>query len=149
MATRVRFDAATVLWGFLAGALAVLVFHQLTILALNNFRLNTVWQLAATVPPFGVPRLVNQMFWGGMWGIVLAVIAPLLPRGIGFYIAGFLFGAIVLSLASWYLVPFIKSLFGQKLRSGPPSVIWRGPLINGMWGLGAALFLSQTIMRRR
>lgn len=142
MAGRVSFGSSTIIWGFVAGALAVLVFHQLTILTLNGFRFSTVWQLAPAVPPFGVPRLFNQMFWGGLWGILLAGFAPLFPRGIGYYIAGFIFGAVLLALAGWYLVPFVKSMLGQKVRFGPnPAGWWRGPVINGMWGLGTAVFL--------
>ncbi|MBM3607772.1 MAG: hypothetical protein FJX29_04840 [Alphaproteobacteria bacterium] len=140
---------STIIWGFIAGALAVLVFHQLTILTLNGFRFSSVWQMTPAIPPFGVPRLLNQMFWGGAWGILLAAVAHKLPGGIGYYVAGFLFGAIVLSIGSWYLVPAVKSLLGQNVRFGPnPAGWWRGPLINGMWGLGAAIFL-QMLWRRR
>jgi hypothetical protein len=31
------------------------------------------------VPPFGVPTIVNQMFWGGMWGLLFAAVADTLP----------------------------------------------------------------------
>lgn len=153
MATRSaspRFGINTVIWGFVAGALAVLVFHQLTILALNNFNFGSILRMSPGVRPFGVPPILNQMFWGGMWGIVFAAVSPMLPRGIGYLIAGFLFGAIVLVLSGWYLVPFIKSLFGVgNLRYGPnPVGWWRGPLINGMWGLGAAVFIMLLTRRR-
>lgn len=143
-------NARIVLLGFLAGAMAVLVFHQLTIVALNGFNFGSAWRLAPGVRPFSVPPIINQMFWGGLWGIVFAALTPLLPRGVGYLIAGFLFGAVVLVLAGWYLVPFVKSLFGvANLRYGPnPTGWWRGPVINGMWGLGAALFLTLLRVRR-
>jgi hypothetical protein len=161
MANAVRSNnASKIVWGFIAGALAVAVFHQLTVLLLNNFvvlwRLapvspdvpgsflgSGIWRVTPSVPPFGVPPILNQMFWGGLWGIVFAWISASLPRGMGYLMAGFLFGAIILVLSSWFLVPFIKSLFGVgNLRYGPNSGgWWRGPVINGMWGLGTATFL--------
>ena len=146
----VAFDGKTILLGFIAGALSVAIFHQLTIATLNGFNFGGVWRMAPGVAPLGIPPIFNQMFWGGMWGIVFAAITPMLPRGIGYLVCGFLFGAIVLALAGWYLVPFIKSLFGQTgLRYGPnPAGWWRGPLINGMWGLGTAILLTFLPARR-
>ncbi len=141
----------TVIWGFVAGAISVLIFHQLTILVLNDFNFTTIWRMSPAIAPFGVPSILNQMFWGGMWGILFAAISPMFPRGKLIYvICGLLFGVIMLSLASWYLVPFIKSLFGVgNLRYGPnPNGWWRGPLINGMWGLGTALLLLYLPPRR-
>jgi hypothetical protein len=136
-------SGSKILWGFVAGALAVAVFHQLTIVTLNGMNFGSGWRMAPGIPPFAVPPILNQMFWGGLWGIVFAWISPSLPRGIGYLVAGFLFGAIILVLSGWFLVPFIKSLFGLgNLRYGPnPVGWWRGPLINGMWGLGTAAFL--------
>ncbi len=142
-------NGKTILWGFVAGALAVAIFHQATILVLNGFDFRTIWRMTPAIAPFGVPAIFNQMFWGGVWGIVFAAVAPLLPRGMMYYLCGFLFGAIILVLSGWYLVPFIKSLFGQTgLRYGPnPAGWWRGPLINGMWGLGTAIILP--LLNRR
>ncbi len=139
-----RSAANFVIWGFIAGALSVLIFHQITILVLNGFNFASVWRMNPRIPPFGVPLLLNAMFWGGMWGILFAAISLSVPRGFGYLLCGFLFGAIVLVLSGWYLVPFIKSLFGVgNLRYGPnPVGWWRGPLINGMWGLGTAILLS-------
>ncbi len=144
MASSSVLNSKTVILGFIAGALSVLIFHQLTILALNNFSFAGVYRMAPGVPPFGVPPILNQMFWGGMWGIVFAAISPMLPRGFMYLVCGLLFGVIILGLAGWYLVPFIKSLFGQTgLRYGPnPVGWWRGPVINCMWGLGTAILLQ-------
>ena len=144
MAASVAYDTKTLMWGFIAGALAVLIFHQGTILALNGFNFGTVWRMSPGVPPFAAPPILNQMFWGGIWGIVFAAISPMLPRGLMYLLCGLLFGGIILVLSGWYLVPFIKSLFGQTgLRYGPnPAGWWRGSVINGMWGLGTALLLQ-------
>jgi hypothetical protein len=67
--------------GFVAGALAVLVFHQGALLALRLAGLVPAppWRLAP-VPPFGVPAVLSAAFWGGIWGIALA---PRFGRGAG------------------------------------------------------------------
>ncbi len=150
MASSPVMNSKTVIWGFIAGALSVLIFHQLTIVALSNFSFGGVYRMSPGVPPFAVPPILNQMFWGGVWGIVFAAISPMLPRGIGYLVCGLLFGGIVLVLSGWYLVPFIKSLFGQTgLRYGPnPAGWWRSCVINGMWGLGTAILL-QSLPRGR
>lgn len=124
--------------GFVAGCLGVLVFHQLTVWGLVG---RAPWSTWAPTRPFGVPVLLSITFWGGVWGVLFALIAPRLPRGVGFYIAGFVFGAIVPTLAGWYIVPLFK---GGAF--GPPAVLWRGPVINGAWGLGTAIFMS--LLRR-
>ncbi len=77
----------TILLGFAAGLLAVLVFHQGTAVLLHL--LTTKAHVAAgvfgrvpfpyrtaPVPPFGVPAAASAAFWGGVWGILLVV----LPR---------------------------------------------------------------------
>jgi hypothetical protein len=57
---------------FVAGAISVVAFHQL---AWGLFYVTGVSPVVPypirPVPPFGVPRVVSQMFWGGLWGIVL------------------------------------------------------------------------------
>ena len=53
----------------------MLVFHQGTV-----WLLHMAGQVPAgpyglrPLPPFGVPQIVNQCFWGGLWGIVIAVL---------------------------------------------------------------------------
>jgi len=56
--------------GFLAGALAVVTFHQGMVFLLSSVGLiqSRVYALHG-VPPFGVPTILNQMFWGGLWGV--------------------------------------------------------------------------------
>ncbi len=87
--------ARKIVLGFVAGALAVLVFHQAMILALHllgqipNFPWST-----RPVGPLGVPAIANSMFWGGLWGIVFMFVADLIPvpnalgRGVAFGILG-------------------------------------------------------------
>ena len=63
----------TVIIGFIAGALGVLIFHQF------GFWLTTElgWTRARIynmqpVPPFSVTTIVSSAFWGGLWGIAAA-----------------------------------------------------------------------------
>lgn len=131
-----------IVFGFLAGALGVFVFHQLTIFGLLG---RTPWSNWAPVPPYGVPAMLNTAFWGGVWGIVLAIVIGrfpgLFPRrplfGLFYFMAAFLFGAILPSLVGWYVVPLIK---GGTL--GPRGIWYNALIINGMWGLGTAFFLN-------
>ena len=75
----------------------------------------------AGVPPFGVPYLVNLIFWGGLWGILFAYIHPLLP-GRMMWLKGLIYGPIIVVLGGWIAVPLIKGqMFGipnQPLFAG-------------------------------
>ncbi|MDP2358342.1 MAG: hypothetical protein Q8M31_20100 [Beijerinckiaceae bacterium] len=121
----------TIAIGFIAGALGVLLFHQLA----GWFIVGRMpWSNWAPVPPFAVPTILNQTFWGGMWGILFALLADRFPRGVAFLVVAFLFGAILPSAFSWYVIPLIK---GGAM--GPRGVWYNGPLINGAWGLGTGI----------
>ena len=66
-----RMTAFHLVLGFIAGALATLVFHQGMVLILNTAGIIPVQPYSMRpIPPFGVPALLNSMFWGGLWGIV-------------------------------------------------------------------------------
>jgi len=134
--------ALELLIGFAAGFLAVLVFHQLTIAAMAAMGLLQSAGVYRVDPygPLGVPRVVNTAFWGGVWGIVLAALRPWLPKpALAFLVCGFLFGVVGPTFFGWFV---LAPLRGQAVAQGfRPAAMWRGPLINGMWGLGAAFFL--------
>ncbi len=142
--------ASRLIQGFVAGCLAVLVFHQAALLGLHHAGIAPApWNLAP-VPPFGVPAVASAAFWGGLWGIVFVLLAPRFGRGAGYWIASLLFGAVALTLVAWFVVLPLK---GQPPGGGFawPGVII-GPVVNGAWGLGTALLLvalSGTRQRRR
>jgi hypothetical protein len=124
--------------GFLAGALGVLVTHQGTVWLLHMGGLlpNPPYSLRP-VAPFGVPAVLNAAFWGGLWGVVLA--ALLRATGWPALVTGLLLGAAGATLIGWTAVAGLK---GLPLFAGfELARMWRGPLINGAWGWGAALFL--------
>src|SRR5687768_2489127 len=78
--------------GFVAGALAVLLFHQGAAALLHALELTrrAPYSMAAT-QPFGVPQLWSIAFWGGVWGLLLAA-ALVRLRGAALIAAATVFG---------------------------------------------------------
>ena len=68
------------IYGFIAGFLAVLIFHQGLWYLLNQMDVippdRSAWP-TDPVPPFGVPSVLSKAFWGGVWGLALI---PVLSR---------------------------------------------------------------------
>jgi hypothetical protein len=127
--------------GFGAGFLAVLVFHQpmLALLTAIGLAKASVYAMDPSAP-FGVPRVISLAFWGGIWGIVFALIEGRIPRGTQYWVYAFLFGAIFPTLVAWFVVAPLKA---QPVAGGwQASRMMTGLLINGAWGLGTALFLA-------
>ncbi len=131
--------------GFVAGALAVLVFHQSMILFLHLIGQipNFPWSMRA-VGPFSVPAIINSMFWGGLWGVGYAAIASRIPVS-----PDIARGAIFGLLGPWLLgngilVPLFKS--GTLLWGFNPQMMWRGALIGLAFGIGVAVFMR--VLRR-
>ncbi len=127
--------------GFIASCLAVLTFHQATVLVL--FQLSIIprfpWNLAP-IPPWGVPALASLTFWGGLWGIVYVAVRPLFPRSLPLLAAAFLFGALFPTFFGWFIVAPLK---GLPIAGGfVPRAMVLPLIINGMWGLGTALILG-------
>lgn len=125
---------------FVAGFLAVLIFHQLMFALLHAVGLIPVGAYDfRPVPPFGIPGVLSAAFWGGVWGIVFALVEPRFPHGPGYWVAAALFGAVPLTLVFWFIVAPLKGLpVAGGWHAGP----WvAGLLVNGAWGLGTALLL--------
>jgi hypothetical protein len=132
--------------GFLAGALAVLIFHQGMVLVLQKLGLplrGPPWNMAGNPSAFGMPVLLNQMFWGGLWGILFAYLHQALPGNMG-WLKGIVFGMIFPMLfGSWLVVAAIK---GQPLFSGAfvrgfdVLALRNGFLLNGIaFGIGLGI----------
>ena len=120
---------------FIAGALAVPLFHQVGLLLLNVAGATDRAAFAMTaMKPFGVPSLVSLSFWGGVWGIILGLV--LLRRiGSSFWVLALVIGAIAPTLVAMFVVAPLKGspmTFDPKFLAG-------GLLLNGAWGLGTAL----------
>lgn len=133
--------------GFIAAALSVLTFHQamwevLHVLAVPNLDMPRAYPIDA-VPPFGVPRILNLCFWGGLYGIVFGLALPRLTLPL--WLCGLGLG-IIAALVGLLVVPAIK---GLPIGAGWVPLRWmRSFLINGFWGIGGGVILP-LIMRRR
>lgn len=144
-----RTIAVRLVCGFIAGMLAVAVFHQGMYALLQQVGLplrGSPWNLAADPNAFGLPRLLNQMFWGGAWGVLFAALVDRVPAG-PTWARGFVFGMIFpMLLGSWLLVAMLK---GQPLFSGAFAKgfdiarLRNGFLLNGVaYGIGLGLLWS-------
>jgi hypothetical protein len=125
---------------FVAGFLATVIFHQLTVLALNMTGLMPAgfkpWSIDP-VPPFGVPAVISKAFWGGLWAILLLYVLRG-QRGLAYWLSWTILGAVALSLVAIFVVPLLKGL-------PVPDFMQRFPiyaLVNAAWGLGTALLLK-------
>lgn len=141
-ATQSGISLKLLLLGFVAGFLAVPLGHQIMgfIYYLTIPGRNMPWNMAPNPNAFGLPSIVNLSFWGGVWGILWALVQTFIPRGWMYWILAILFGGICATAFSAYGVTAIKGL-----PLGSPS--WIGFGLNGAWGLVTAFFLDQ--MRRR
>lgn len=94
--------------GFVAAAVAVVSVHQAIVWLLDASGLieRQAWSMAP-VEPWGVPTLVNAMFWGGLWGAVMAALFDSLP-GRTTLQKGLLFGWAIFAFANCLLIPLIK-----------------------------------------
>lgn len=137
----------TAVLGFIAAALAVLVFHQgmILILHLIGFVPNFPWSFRPNA--WGVPQLINGMFWGGLYGIAFAFILPYTPAQWPVWLKGVVLAVVI----NWFIMNqiVIPILRGTAMFGG----IWRphiGGLISAAFGLGWILiyqFLRQRFAR--
>lgn len=125
--------------GFISGAVSVLLFHQGAAALLHALALtpNAPYSLRGTAP-FGVPQVWSLAFWGGVWGVLLAISLARL-HGASFIVAAALFGAVLPTLVAWFVVAPMK---GQHIAAGfAPMAMAIGPIVNAAWGLGTGIGL--------
>ena len=125
--------------GFLAGAAAVLLFHQSALAILHALQLARSAPFSFTpTQPLGVPLLWSLAFWGGVWGVLLAAALARLEGG-RLIVAATVFGAIAPTLVAWFVVAPLK---GQPVAAGwVPAAMAVGPIVNAAWGLGTGVGL--------
>ena len=131
-------DVKRLLIGFAAGFLATLIFHQGLAFLMHQMGAlpGPPYNMAAR-PPFGVPSVLSISFWGGVWGVLLALLLasrpnwPAIPTAI-------VFGAVALTIVALTVVPLIR---GTPIALFDPNRWWRGGLLNGAWGLGTVLLM--------
>jgi hypothetical protein len=118
------------------------IFHQVTLLGLNTIGMTkaSLWVMAP-VPPFGVPRIISLSFWGGVFGLFYPLLQIRFSNIVAFLIVGIVFGAIAPTLCSWYIVNAIRGVARGPNGGWALPGLLIGPIVNGAWGLGTALFL--------
>jgi len=94
--------------GFIAAAVAVVAVHQSIIFVLNKAGVlpNKPWSMDP-IGQFGIPTIVNSIFWGGLWGVVFAILHDVLP-GNATWIKGLVFGLLIALISNFTLLPLIK-----------------------------------------
>lgn len=125
---------------FLAGFFSTLIFHQgtLAILHASGATPRAPYSMNAT-PPLGVPAVLSLAFWGGLWGIVLWLLIARFRGSASYWLLAIIVGAIAPSLVALFVVLPLK---GQPAGGGgKPSLIVGALILNGMWGLGVAVFM--------
>jgi hypothetical protein len=125
----------TAIVGFIAGALGVLVFHQAGFWVAKELGLlNAQLYSLRPVPPWGVPTIGSQAFWGGLWGIVAAFLVERLPGVLNGVLGWMLFAGIVVTLVNWFIVLPIKGApVGGGFRMNAVAVV---PAVYVVWGFG-------------
>lgn len=135
----------TVIVGFLAGVLSILIFHQGSLWVAGQMGLlkPTLYNMKGGAP-WGVPTIVSQCFWGGLWGIGAALVVERLPGNLKGALGWILFAAIVPTLANWFIV--------APLKGAPPGYGFRAPGVYvvlgvyAVWGFG--MWLIAQVERR-
>lgn len=110
--------------GFIAAGIAVLTVHQAIVYGLVGAKFlpptSQPWSTAA-IAPFGIPKILNDVFWGGLWGALFAAIWPKIPGG-SMWLRGLLYGLMIAVVSNWILLPFIRG----TLLSMPRQVFFAG-----------------------
>lgn len=140
------------LLGSLAAAIAVVTVHEGIIYGLTQSGLirGTAWGMQP-IPPWGVPRLLNSIFWGGLWGALFAAVYDRLP-GHAPWVKGLVYGLLIVVFSNWLLLPLIK---GQVLGQ-PNQVLFAGwhpgrmaAVVMIVGGFGVALGVIYGLLRLR
>ncbi len=129
-----------VIFAFIAGFSSVLIFHQGTLSILHAVGFTAVAPFPYTpTKPFGLPQIWSLASWGGIWGIVFALVDRSFQGGVRYWLLTLAFGAIGPTLVAWFIVFPLKGIpagGGWKL-----SGIVTGLMVNAAWGIGTALML--------
>lgn len=144
------------LYGFVVGVLAFLFFHQGTLHVLHNYgALSDVITRnfgrfpmsfnRAPIPQFGLPVVALQVVWGGLWGIIIALLVRL-TRADDFDIPlGLVFGAVAITLVEMTVLPTHLGL--PQLSTTNQQAWLRAGLLNGAFGFGTVFLLRPFAVR--
>lgn len=151
-------SAVSKIWliGFIVGVCAMMAFHQGSLHVLHHHaaKLSVLseffgpFQRAYDFTPLrtnGVPLLVMQGLWGGIWGVIIASLVRL-TRVTSFDLPlGLLFGAFVITFVETTELPWMLGLF--RVNSLNEQAVLRAALLNGAFGFGTVFFLRPFAVR--
>ena len=101
-----------------------------------------VWNLAANPRAYGLPTLVNQCFWGGLYGAAFGLLAPRVR--IPLWAFGLLTGAAT-TLVGMFIIAAIR---GTPIAAGWQLMAWLRSLSIGLtFGLGIWVFYTAITSR--
>ena len=121
--------------GFIAGAIAVVTVHDLiryVLYAMGFFPL-APWSMQPSAVT-GVPQIVSDMFWGGLWGVLFVLLLGIIPGG-SLPVQGLIYGIVAPAiLGVFILVPLITGRF-PLFFGGDPKLLISVLLILAGWGV--------------
>lgn len=130
--------------GCVAGALSILVFHQMTLEAFFwiGWAPHAAFRIAQ-VPPFNVPLVVSITFWGAVYGGIFELVQPLVwgPR----WLKGIVAGVCAMAMAWFVFLPLMghAAAFGWDTWS-----MLRSFIAYQMWGVGLSIVIPLLHPRR-
>lgn len=144
------------------GAFSVLAFHQGTIHILFNY-VNGIpaaeevigriagpgWDMSRAIPnpllpQLHIPVFFNSMFWGGIWGIVIAAVIRWTPLPDLF--TATLIGAVGCTLAGMALAAQMRGVPVQL--GGDSRALLQAGLVNAAFGFGTGFLLRPLVLKR-
>jgi hypothetical protein len=120
--------------GFVAGAIAVVTVHELINYILHAMGLfpRVPWSMEPSAVT-GVPQIVSDMFWGGLWGVLFVLLLGIIPGG-SLPVQGLIYGIVAPAiLGVFILVPLITGRF-PLFFGGDIKLIGSVLLILAGWG---------------
>ena len=133
--------------GFIAGAIAVATAHEIInfILLQAGVFPRVPWSMEPAAMT-GVPQIVSDMFWGGVWGILFVLLYNVIPGG-GPTVKGLIFGIVGPAiLGVFILVPLLTGRFPLFFDFDPQLV---GSVLLILAGFGAAMGWLYGLMSAR
>lgn len=123
--------------GFIAAAIAVLTAHELIsyILLQAGIFPREPWSMKPAAVT-GVPQIISDMFWGGFWGVLFALIYPFIPGGSP-TLKGLIFGIVAPAILGVLIaLPLLTGRFPLFFGFDPKLI---GSVLLILAGFGAAM----------
>jgi len=130
---------------FVSGFLAALFFHDATLGLLHAAGVIDLSGFStAPFAPLDIPEFIANAIWSAVWGVLMAWLLRVAPERPAPWIPAFLFGGIVLTAGSVFVVDPIRGIWpaGNML---PRLAV--GFAANAMWGWGALVFMRAFMAR--